>query len=62
MKLKQAYPDLSLWKDVSSFKKEDGKSDFYMMLQRKWKFIGRFDDFIEAWQAFVNIEKMKQEQ
>lgn len=39
------YPKGSLWQDGSSYKANDGTYDFYMMFD-KWKFIGRFDSFV----------------
>lgn len=41
------YLDGFIWRDVFSFKKEDEKYDFYMMLG-KWTFMGRFESFIDA--------------
>jgi hypothetical protein len=52
--LHSSYPPLSIWKDFSSFKEGDGKYDYYMMFD-KWKFIGRFDSFIEAMSAAIRI-------
>lgn len=41
------YPDGSIWQDMSSYKKEDDLSDFYVKLD-KWKYLGRFKGFLEA--------------
>lgn len=53
--LHSQYPKGSLWKDSSSYKKEDNKNDYYMRFE-EWKFIGRYEDCIKALEGSASYD------